>query len=686
MTQFATDRLRNVALIGHSSAGKTSLVEAMLLRSGATTRLGKVENGTATTDFEPEEHKRHISINLGLAPVHWRDTKINLIDTPGYADFVGETCAALAVSDAALLVLCAASGVEVGSEQTWKIAEEAGLPRIIVVNKIDRDTADFGRAVDDARRLFGKRCIAAHMPIGKDGDVHGIIDLIHMKALIAADAADEEIPEELKAEAEERRGQLVEAVAETDDELLIRYLDGETLTSDEISAALRNATREGAVYPVLAATATETKGIGLLLDALVDLAPAPGDRSPMTASANGKDEAIEADAAGAAVGRVFKSTADAHIGKLTYLKVLRGTIKSDSHIWNTTGDHDERLGQLFMMTGKNQEPVAEVAAGDIAAVAKLAGTHTGDTLAEKGHPVRLPELTFPSPVFASSIAPKAKADLDKLSTAISRLTDEDPSLHVEKDPATGETIMSGLGESHIDVAAEKMHRKFGVDVILNVPKIPYRETITATVKSEYKHKKQTGGHGQYGHVFLELQPRPRGAGFEFDQKVVGGSVPRNYIPAVEKGVNEALTDGALGHFPVVDVKAILYDGSHHAVDSSEMAFKLAAAQAFRKGVAVANPVILEPIGRISVRVPDDNLGDAMGDLNTRRAHVTGTVPDGDYTIIEAEVPLAEVMRYSTVLRSITHGRGTHTISFERYAQVPAHAAQEIIATVGGGRS
>ncbi|MBI4301190.1 MAG: elongation factor G [Chloroflexi bacterium] len=676
MENYATEQIRNVALLSHGGAGKTSLAEAILFTAGAINRLGRVEEGTTTSDYDPDEVKRKISISLSLLLCPWGNTKLNIIDTPGYADFVGEVKAALRVADGAVLVICAASGVEVGTTQIWDYLEAHSLPRLIFINKMDRENADFYRVVQQIQSQFGSRCVPIQIPIGSQREFAGVVDLTTLKIHGSEKAGTPSLPQE----ADGYHEKLIEAVVEKDDELLNRYLEGETITEEELRVALRKGVKEGSLVPILVGAALPNMAISPLMDALCDLLPSPkeGAQPSATNPTTGEVESLVPEAGAPLAALVFKTTADPYIGKLTYFRLYSGTIHSDSQVWNSPKNRGERIGQLFMLRGKTQLSAPFLVAGDIGAVAKLAETSTGDTLCGPDHPLRLPGIEFPVPTFNIAVYPKTKADLDKMGTTLARLTEEDPTLRLHREADTAETILSGLGETHVDVAVERMRRKFGVEVVTEIPKIAYKETITIPVKAEYKHKKQTGGHGQYGHVFLELVPLPRGSGFEFTEKVVGGVVPKNYIPGVEKGVLEARQEGVLAHYPVVDVRATLYDGSYHPVDSSDIAFKIAGAHALTKGLSQGQPILLEPIMNIQIRVPENLTGDIMGNLNTKRGKVLGTSPEDGVTVIEAQVPQAEILRYATELRSLTQGRGTYTMEFSHYEEVPAHIAQKVI--------
>jgi len=680
MQQYGLENIRNVVLLSHCGAGKTSASEAMLFIAGAITRLGNVEDGTTTSDYDPDEIKRQISINLSILPCQWQGVKINLLDTPGYSDFVGEVRSAMRVGEGAIIAVCAASGVEVGTEQVWSYCEEADLPRLIFINKMDRENADFYRTLEQLQFKFGTRCLPLQLPIGAQDSFEGIIDLLTMKSYIGSQAKEAELPASLQTKADSLREKLVEAVAEIDDRLIEKYLGGEPLSLEELSIGLRRAVVTGRIVPVLAGSAIKNIGFSLLLDAINSYLPSPKEREVIVVGGSAKQvDKIEPNQDAPLAALVFKTSADPYVGKLTFFRVYAGAISSNSQVWNANRGGAERIGQLFIPRGKTQEPVPQIGAGDIGAVAKLNVTSTGDTLCNQDKPLKLAPILFPEPAFSLAVHPKTKTDLDKLGAALSRLSEEDPTLEVRREADTNETILSGIGEPHLEVAAEKMLRKFGVGVKLETPKVPYKETITVPAKAEYKHKKQTGGHGQYGHVFLELEPLPRGSGYEFADKVVGGAIPRNYIPAVEKGVNEAVKEGVLARYPVSDIRATVYDGSFHQVDSSDICFKIAGAGAFKKGLAEGQPILIEPIMNIKVTVPEEFTGDIIGDLNTKRARVQGVNPEGGFNVIEAQVPLAEILRYAIDLKSITQGRGSYKAEFSHYEEVPAHITQKIIA-------
>ena len=679
MKEYKVNQLRNVALLAHSGAGKTSLAEAMLFDAGVTTRLGRVEEGTTVCDYDEEEIKRRISLSTAVAPYEWEGCKINILDTPGYADFVGEVVAAVRVADGAIILLDAAAGVEVGTELVWGFADERKLPRLVFINKMDRENADFRRALEDLKQKLEANFIPLQLPIGKESDFRGVVDLVTMKALLGQEGRVEDIPAELRDEAEEYRVQVVEAAAESEDELIEKYLEGEELSEEEIRRGLAAAVRAGTVVPILCGSATANLGVQSLMKAIVEYLPSPAEVEVVAQNpATGEEEGLEANELAPLAALVFKTLADPYVGKLTYFRVYSGVMESDSRAFNPRSGKEERIGQLYVPRGKEQLPVERIRAGDIGTVAKLAETLTGDTLCDKGHPVFLPAPTFPKPVFSAAVHPKTKADLDKMSTALARLVEEDPTLEVRREPSTGEVILSGMGESHIDIAAQRLRRKFGVEITTSIPKVPYRETITKVVSAQGRHKKQTGGRGQFGDVFIRFEPLPRGSGFEFVDEIRGGVVPSQYIPAVEKGLREIMQKGVLAGYPTTDFRAVLYDGSYHPVDSSEISFKLAAHLAFKKAIPQAGPVLLEPIMNVTITVPEEFMGDVLGDLNAKRAKVMGMDQRKGKAIITAQVPLAEMRRYATDLRSITQGRGIYTMEFSHYEEVPSHIAQKII--------
>jgi elongation factor G len=673
-------QIRNVVLLSHQGAGKTSLAESMLFTSGTIQRLGSAADGTTTSDYDPLEIERHMGINLSLLPIQWQGIKLNIVDTPGYADFIGEARSGLRVTEGAMIVVCAASGVEVGTEQMWSDTGKGNLPRLIFVNKMDRDNADFFSTLKGIQSKLSPKCLAVQLPIGSQKDFQGIIDLVTMKAYIGADSQEAEIPSSLREQAEASREKLVEAAVEVDDELVNKYLEGQAINDEEIFAAIRRSTIAGRLVPVFAGSALKGVGSRQILNAICSYLPSPEENGPIVAkdASTGSQEEIKPDSESPLSVLVFKTTADPYVGKLSYFRVYSGVISGNSQVWNASKNSMERIGQLFTMLGKNQQTVPQVAAGDVGAVAKLNLTTTGDTLCLREHPVILPGIEFPKANFSMAIEPQAKTDLDKMSTVLPRICEEDPSLQTRRDADTNEFVISGVGDNHLEITREKIRRKFGVEVKLDLPKIPYKETITMSANAEHKHKKQTGGHGQYGHVLLELEPLPRGGGFEFVKKIVGGAIPQNYIPSVEKGVNEAKQEGVLAGYPVVDVRVSLYDGSFHAVDSSDIAFKIAGAQALKKGLSQGQPVLIEPIMKLTITVPESYTGDITSDLNTKRGRVLGMNPGNGINVIEAQAPYAELLRYALNLRSLTQGRGSFVMEFDHYEEVPAHLSQKII--------
>ena len=681
MKQYPADRIRNVGLFSHGGAGKTSLAEAFLFVSGATNRLGNAQDGTTVSDHDPEEVRRGMSISTCVIPIEWEDHKINVLDVPGYADFLGEVHAAMRVVDGAVILVDAASGVEVGTEQAWKLASEYNLPRLLFVNKMNRENADFPRALASLRASLGKQVAPIQFPIGSAREFRGIVDLLANTATIYHDNADGgyevvPIPDELAEEVALYRQALVESIAEHNEDLMERYLADEPIADEELFDELRSCIADGSVTPLLCGATQYTLAIQPLLHYIIRELPAASERTePMTV--NGADGSTVADPAAPLAALAFKTLADPHVGRVNYFRVFQGTFSSHGHVTNTTKGEPERIGQLFYLLGKEHIPTDAVGVGDIGGVSKLNSVKTGDTLAADGSGIVLAGIAAPDAAYSCAVHPKTKSDLDKLSQALHRLHEEDPSLVLSRDPITGEMIVSGLGEPHVQIAIERMSRRTGVNVDIGLPRVAYRETIRTRTTSEYKHKKQTGGAGQYGHVHLELEPDPD-ADFVFAERVVGGSVPKGYFPAVEKGIRDALDAGPLAGYPVVNVRATLTDGSYHAVDSNEMAFRIAGKEAFKRGMLNANPVLLEPVNRLRVTMPDDYVGDVMSDLNARRAHVTGVEPGANGTsTIEAMAPAAEIQRYATDLRSITQGRGSFQAWFDHYDEVPPHLADAI---------
>jgi elongation factor G len=678
---FPPAKIRNVALVGHGGAGKTSLAEALLFCAGAISRMGRVEDGTTTTDFDPEEVRRHLSLSLALAPFEHDGFKINLLDAPGYADFVGDMRTALEVADLAVLVVSAVEGVEVQTEVAWRVASELGLPRMFFVNKLDRERASFDRTLEQLRERFGAGVAPLELPIGEEASFRGVADLLTDTAVLydgGPKPTIADIPEDMAAREHEVRDNLVEGIVVADDDLMERYLEGETISPKELEDTLAKGVAEATVFPVACGSATKMIGIDRLAQLIVEVGPSPLVRPPVTVEAPGGPTEVAPDPDGPPLALVYRTVADPYVGKVSFLKVLSGTIRPDTTLANPRTHADERLHNLFTMRGKEQEVLNELVAGDIGAVAKLSDTSTGDTLAPKGTPVRVPAPASPEPVLTIAIRPKSKGDEDKLMTSLHRLQDEDQALHVRRDDETHQTLLSGMGDTHLSIVTERLHRKFGVEVVTEDVRVPYRETITGSADAEGKYKKQTGGHGQFGVAFLKVAPKERGGGFEFIDKIVGGAIPRQFIPAVEKGVVETMTTAGVFGYPVVDVAVTVFDGKFHPVDSSEMSFKMAASLGFKEAMGKAGPVLLEPISLLEVTVPAACQGDVMGDLNSRRGRVQGTevAGSGEQTIT-ALVPTSEILRYAIDLRSITGGRGRFTARHDHYDVLPAHLVDKV---------
>ena len=680
MNEYKADKIRNIVLVGHSSSGKTSLAEALLFNTGAVTRLGKVDDSTSVSDFDPEEQRRKISINTSLVPCEWNGYKINLLDTPGYIDFVGEVKSALRVADCAIVVVDAVSGVEVGTELVWQYAEELKLPRVILINKLDRENADFDRVLGQLRESFGKGVVSLQIPIGTEADFKGEVNVVNRKAFLGHDSGESAVPPELNARMDEERGKLMEVAAESDDKLIEKYLGGEELTDEEMKVGLKLGLRQGTLTPVLSGSATQNIGIPYILKFLADYAPSPVEAPVAVAQnpATRQEEKLTPNDSGNLAAYVFKTLADPFVGKLTHFRVYSGAVESDSRVVNSRSGQEERIGQVYALRGKEQMPVKKIGSGDIGAIAKLQDTATGDTLCDKGHPLVLPPVKYPNPVYSVALMPKTKTDLDKMGTALQRLVEEDPTLRVYREHDTNETIMAGMGDSHVDVAVRRLKQKFGVELLTGVPRIPYKETITKTTNVQGRHKKQTGGRGQFGDTWIRFEPLPRGTGFEFAEEIFGGSVPHSFIPAVEKGMREIIAKGVLAGYQTTDFRAVLYDGSYHPVDSSEIAFKLAAHKAFKAGIPQAGPVLLEPIMNVSITVPEQFMGDVIGDLNTKRGRVQGMEQKGAWSVVTAQAPLGELQRYATDLRSMTQGRGYFTMELSHMDTVPSHIASQII--------
>jgi len=682
MTIYRTDQIRNVVLLSHGGAGKTSLGEAMLFDSGAVNRLGRVDDGNSVSDYDPEEVRRKISVQMALLPFEWEGAKVNVIDVPGYVDFVGDMLSAIQVADAALVLVDAVSGAEVGTELVWGYADRNSLPRLLFINKMDRENADFDRALASLRDGFDANFVPLQIPIGRQADFQGVVDLVTMKAYLGEKAQEAPIPDELSEQAAEARIQLIEAAAETDDALIEKYLDGEELSAQEIIHGLQQSVRDGAMVPVFCGSALDNIGIQRLMQALVDFAPSPAESGSVSATnpATEEEESLAPDAAGPLAVLVFKTLADPYVGRMSYFRVYSGTLASDSRVLNVTQGEEERLGQLYLMRGREQTPVAQVVAGDIGAVTRLSETRTGDTLADKGRPLVLPLTSYPYPLYEVAVAPKTQADSAKMGTSLTRLCEEDPTLRWRQESSTRQTILAGMGDTHVSIGVQRLEEKFSVGVTTSIPKVPYRETVTRSASDQYRHKKQTGGAGQFAEVHMEVLPLERGSGFEYDTKrVFGGAISQSFFPSIEKGIKSVLERGVLAGYPIEDVRCEVYDGKEHPVDSKDIAFQIAGREAFKKVFLQAGPVFLEPIMSVTITVPEEYMGDVLGDLNTRRARVLGMDQQRGKSVVTAQAPLAEIQRYGTDLRSMTQGRGLYEIEVSHYEVVPAHVAEGIIA-------
>ncbi len=686
MKIYETASIRNVAIVGHGGSGKTSLTSAILFDSGAVNRFGRVEDGNTVTDFDPDEIERKISLSTALAHCEWNKLKVNILDTPGFGNFIFEARAALHVADGVLVTVCAVHGVEVQTEKVWAFADEFSLPRLVVVNRLDRDRASFERALDSIHQSFGRAAVPIQLPIGVEKDFRGVVDLVRLKAYVwkgdeKASFTEQEIPGDLREAAASARSALVEMVAEGNDALMEKFFEAGELTQEELLSGLKQAVWAGKIFPVLAVSATHNIGVETLLDHLVELLPGPADRGP----AKGKDPSSgaeitrEVSASKPASAFFFKTIADPYAGRISLFRVMSGVLKSDATYYNVNKESGERFGAVNLLQGKTTVPVAEVQAGDLASLAKLKETQTGDTLCDKAAPIRYQPLQHPEPVISFAIEPKSRGDEEKISQALQRLTEEDTVLRYHRDQQSKELLLSGNGQLHIEVVVARLKHKFGVEVLLHPPKVPYRETITASAEAHGRHKKQTGGHGQFGDCWVRFEPLPRGSDFQFVNEVFGGAIPRQYVPAVEKGIQDARLKGFLAGYPMVDFKAAVYDGKDHPVDSSELAFKIAGSLAFKEGMEQCRPTLLEPIMNVEITVPDDNTGDVLGDLNSRRGRTQGMEKKGSLTVIRAQVPMSEMLSYEPVLTSMTGGRGSFHMEYSHYEEVPTHLQQKIVA-------
>ncbi|MFL5827461.1 MAG: elongation factor G [Thermoleophilaceae bacterium] len=679
MPHESAKRIRNVALVGHRGSGKTSLNEALLFEAGALNRLGSVADGTTVSDSAADEKSRQMSITSSLSSLHWDDRKINLIDTPGEPSFVADALAALRVCEGAVFVVNAVMGAEVGTARLWERAQELGMARLVFVNMLDRERADFFRTLDSLKDAFGPHVVATEIPIGSEHEVRGVIDLVDMKAYEYEGAEREncrevEIPEELQARAQEYREKLLDEVAENSDELMERYLEGEEISHEETVQALKAGVTAGRLFPVTCGVATRNLGTNRLLEAFVEDLPSPGKKGAVEAG----DVTLEPREDADMVAYVFKTLADPYAGRINLFRVYQGVISTDSQVYNARSGQKERIGTLLEIQGKDSNQTTEFGPGDIGAVAKLKDTHTGDVLSATDSKIELPLPPMPAPVMAFALEPKSKGDEDKVFTALRRLQEEDPTIDVHRDPQTGEQILAGLSQMHVEVICDRLHERFAADVVLKTPRVPYRETIRGSAKAHGRYKKQTGGRGQFGDCHIEIEPLPDGQGFEFVNAIKGGVIPSGFVPAVEKGITESMREGVIAGYPMSGVKVRLYDGSYHSVDSSEMAFKVAGSMAFKEAAGNAGAVLLEPIMTVTLSVPDDSVGDVIGDLNSRRGRPLGMEPKGSVTEVKAEVPMAEMLSYAPDLRAITGGQGDYTMELARYEEVPQHLAGKVI--------
>jgi len=681
MKSYPATQIRNIALCGHSHAGKTALAEAALFVTKAITRMGLTEEGNTVADFDPEEVRRGVSISASVVPVEYGGHKINLVDAPGYADFQGDLMAALQAVEMGLVVVDSVSGVEVGTEIAWQALDKMNLPRVVVINRMDRDNARWERVLEDLRSTFDARFVPLQLPLGTAGGFKGIYRLIGQTASLGAEGKPGDVPADVLAQAETMREAIVEAAAESDDDLLMKFFEGEVLTPDEIRHGLVQGAKRGKYVPVFFTSATKAIGVDALLNSLLTVCPDPTEAPSRVAESlrGGEPFEVRCDPGGPLVAQVFKTLADQFLGKLQYVRVFSGKLTPDARVQNANSGQEERISQLTHVRGKEQTPAQSVGAGDIGAVAKLQHTHTFDTLCDKDRPLKLPPVDLPQPLYPVAVSPVTKSDGAKLGQALSRLCEEDPSLHHEFEGATHQMVLSGMGDAHIAVAVHHLKDKFGVEVATEVPRVPYRETVTRSANAQYRHKKQTGGAGQFAEVHLRVEPRDSGAGFEYASEVVGGTVSGPFIASIEKGIHQVLSEGIIANCPVVDVKAVVYDGKEHPVDSKDIAFQIAGRGAFKEAFMNAGPSLLEPIYDLEITVPTEQLGDVMGDINTRRGMVQGTEQVGGRAVVKAQVPLAEIQRYSTDLRSMTAGRGFYTARFAHYARVPHNVADAVMA-------
>ena len=685
MNVYDGKSIRNVCFVGHGGTGKTSLISAALFATGATNRLGSVDDGNAPTDYDQEEIERKMTISTKMAFCEWKKHKINMLDTPGFGNLIQEARAALRVADIALVVIDCVSGVQVQSEKVWQFCEEFAVPRFVLVNRVDRDRASFEESLTSIQKDFGRTCVPVQIPIGTGKEFQGVVDLLRMKAHIyegdrKGKFKETDIPEGQLGLAEEHREKLIELVAESSDALMEKFFDEGTLSDEELISGLKSQVHARAIYPVLYSSGTGNIGVSSLLGALVDYAPDPTEAETVQGKEpSGNDIERKVSDQDPFSAYVFKTISDPFTGRISLFKIYSGTLTSELQPYNVRTESTERIGHVILMQGKETVQVSKVHAGDIAAVAKFKDVHTGDTLADRANPIIYPDVSWPEPMISLAIEPKSRGDEEKISSAVQKLIEEDPGLRYEREPQTKEFLLSGQGQMHVEVAVSRLKTRYGVEVNLKPPKVPYRETIRGRANVQGRHKKQSGGHGQFGDCKIRIEPLPRGGDFEFADEIFGGSIPKQYIPAVEKGIQEARSKGALAGFPTVDFKVTLYDGSYHSVDSSEMAFKIAGRLAFRKAIEQAKPVLLEPMMNVVIDAPEEYAGDLMGDLNSRRGRVQGMEVKGSTTVIKARVPLSEMLTYASDLTSKTGGHGNYTMAFDHYDEVPPHLAEKVIA-------
>lgn len=677
MAKYATDKIRNVVLLGHGGCGKTSLSEAMLYNSGAVNRLGRVEDGNTVSDFDEEEISRTMSINLSVVPCEWKGHKINVLDAPGYADFQGEMLNGLHVADTAIIVVDGSAGVEVGTQLTWQMAKEADKPIAIFLNKMDRPNASYRRVIEQLRQTFDATFVPMELPVRNGEKFEGVVDLVNLKAFTGTGKGSEP-PADMAAEIEEFRLQVVEYGAEGDDELMMKYFDGEELTEEDISHGIRSGLRNRSIVPVFCGSATDNVAVRGFMHAIIASFPKPTATEIVATKKDGSEETLPSDPKGPLAAQVFKTINDQY-GRMSFLRLWSGTLTSDARPYNTRAEEEERIGGLFSPRGKEQVTVTEAVAGDIVGVVKLAYTQTGDTLCHKSQPLTVSTVTYPNPVYTISLAPKSQADSAKLGPSLTRITEEDQTLNARYEKATRQTLLEGMGDAHVNIAVKRMASRFGLQVETSIPKVPYLETIAKTASAQYRHKKQSGGAGQFGEVHMRLEPLERGAGFEYKSEIFGGAISQPFLPSIEKGIKQVLDQGVIAGYPVVDVRAVVYDGKEHPVDSKDIAFQIAGRECFKLAFHNAGPILLEPIMDMKITIPDEYTGDVTGDLSTKRGRMSGMEQVMGNTVITAQAPLAEIQRYSTDLRSITQGRGVYTMELSHYEPVPSHVVSEIIA-------